>query len=589
MAHRSAEPRVGARLRRPALFDEAAEHDAVNALQARFEQAEYPQPCARDAGAPHHALRNGGEEQLGIIRSGEREVVGCTARQNVVERRRESLSLLAGKRRDHARGVGRERRHRVAMARRDFAERHGARTEIFKRRQGGGKPRNQSRGRFEVVIGEMLARVVRVQRAALAAQRRQCVREAGRTGARTRAAQDRPFERRGRAIVGALGGAEPKQRMLDERKQRHGRKPAEPRFRDEAGEASDRGLVEPIAAGIVGRNAPARERGDHPPGKPAIRRHQRRNAVRTLERLAQRDRDRERFLVGIRGLDHREAFERARNRRIVEPLAPMFGRGRGPHRFRNHALAAVRRGVAERRHGRAVEVKTRQQSLHGELRVPSRGRERVGLARSGAGDHLPGGLVEVGVEARQHHGAMRQPRDGGEQLGGRRHRAGRARRDDGRIAGREPRGFGRDQKIPAGCGLDRAALGEDRRPGVARDLEKRERELPIRIEPVWHQRVEPAPRHLTGRHVIDQPGEIVGEPQRRGGAVGDQRRAARAVQPGRTRPAQHQPGQQQPALERAKCRRQVERGLRGGTRGDVRKRELVLVDVADGANARQQR
>ena len=38
--HRAAEPGIAARLRRPGAFDEPAEHDAVDALQARFQRAE---------------------------------------------------------------------------------------------------------------------------------------------------------------------------------------------------------------------------------------------------------------------------------------------------------------------------------------------------------------------------------------------------------------------------------------------------------------------------------------------------------------------------------------------------------------------
>ena len=44
MAHRAAEPGIAARLRRPDAFDQAAQHQPVDRLQARFEQAEDAHP-----------------------------------------------------------------------------------------------------------------------------------------------------------------------------------------------------------------------------------------------------------------------------------------------------------------------------------------------------------------------------------------------------------------------------------------------------------------------------------------------------------------------------------------------------------------
>ena len=65
MAHRPAEPGIGARLRRPGAFDEAAEHDAVDCRCSRASSG--PKMRTRTPGAPgpaHHAVGDGGAEQF---------------------------------------------------------------------------------------------------------------------------------------------------------------------------------------------------------------------------------------------------------------------------------------------------------------------------------------------------------------------------------------------------------------------------------------------------------------------------------------------------------------------------------------------
>ncbi len=99
--------------------------------------------------------------------------------------------------------------------------------------------------------------------------------------------------------------------------------------------------------------------------------------------------------------------------------------------------------------------------------------------------------------------------------------------------------------------LDAIALAQDLRPRFARDLQKSQRELPILIELVGHQLVEPIPRHAARRHVVDQPREIVGERASGRRCLGDQRRAARAVQFRRLRPLADELREQQPPLEAA--------------------------------------
>ena len=66
-AHRAAEPGIVAGFARPGAFVEAAEHDALERLQARFQRAEDAHAHVRRFGTAHHAVGDGGVEQLGIV------------------------------------------------------------------------------------------------------------------------------------------------------------------------------------------------------------------------------------------------------------------------------------------------------------------------------------------------------------------------------------------------------------------------------------------------------------------------------------------------------------------------------------------
>ena len=213
---------------------------------------------------------------------------------------------------------------------------------------------------------------------------------------------------------------------------------------------------------------------------------------------------------------------------------------------------------------------------------------RSGVTFGIARDHGPGRLVQLGVEAGQHHRAMRQPGDGREQLGGRRHRSGRSGGDHRSVVlERETARLGRDQKVAPRRRLDRSALGQNGGPGLARDLQELQCELPILVEAIRHQLVELLPRHLARRQVVHQAREIVGERKCSGRPGDDQRSVSFAAQRRGLRPAGHQLGEQQPPLEPVDRRRQVEHGLlrhRG-----LRERDLVLVDIAERHDARQDR
>ena len=78
---------------------------------------------------------------------------------------------------------------------------------------------------------------------------------------------------------------------------------------------------------------------------------------------------------------------------------------------------------------------------------------------------LPGLVVQIGVEPRQHHRALLQAGHGGEEFRGRRHRAGRTRRDHRPFMMRgQARGFGLDQAVAPFRGLDPADLLQMFRP-----------------------------------------------------------------------------------------------------------------------------
>src|SRR5262249_17493341 len=87
-------------------------------------------------------------------------------------------------------------------------------------------------------------------------------------------------KRRDRARVGAFGGAEPRERMLEEGEQRNRGKPAERGVRRQPREPPGGGIRERIAAGIVDRDLPAFERRQHPARQGAVGRDQGRGLVR---------------------------------------------------------------------------------------------------------------------------------------------------------------------------------------------------------------------------------------------------------------------------------------------------------------------
>ena len=204
-----------------------------------------------------------------------------------------------------------------------------------------------------------------------------------------------------------------------------------------------------------------------------------------------------------------------------------------------------------------------------------------------ARDPAPGLLVESHVEPRQYDRALRKLRDGRKQLCGCRHRAGGAGGDHRLIAAGKAPHLGLDEEVAPRGGVDLAGFVEALRPIAARDLEEIERVLPIRVELVRHQAVEPLPVHLAGNNVVDQPGEIVSKSKRGGRRVGNQRCALFGANRGG--PAHDQLREQKPPVQRFDRRRK-----RQGVFGELCSRsvcenDLVFVQIAECNDAWQDR
>ena len=234
----------------------------------------------------------------------------------------------------------------------------------------------------------------------------------------------------------------------------------------------------------------------------------------------------------------------------------------------------------------ALDADARQQRLQRKLRMPRRGSDVLAVM---AGDQPPAVLVEMGVQSRQYHRAVRKPRNSGDQICGCRDRPGRA--GDNHRPVRFPgkaRCLGFDQRIASRRRLDSLRFAQNLRPAFARDLQEAQRELPKRVELVRYQFVQPLPRHVAGCHVFHQPGEVVRQSRSRRRRLRHQRRSG-AVDFRRLRPSHHQPCQQKLAFEPAQRRRQGQRIRRHAPGRALGERDLVLVDVADRDNARQDR
>ena len=137
--------------------------------------------------------------------------------------------------------------------------------------------------------------------------------------------------------------------------------------------------------------------------------------------------------------------------------------------------------------------------------------------------------------------------------------------------------------------LDGAAFGQNGRPSLARELEEFQRQLPIGVELVGYEIVEMVPWHLPCGHVVDHARQIIGERQRCRRILRDERFTGLAAHVRRRRPAGDELSEQQTAFQPAQRRRQIERLCADAARGRLGEGQLVLVEIADGDDARQER
>ena len=148
----------------------------------------------------------------------------------------------------------------------------------------------------------------------------------------------------------------------------------------------------------------------------------------------------------------------------------------------------------------------------------------------------------------------------------------------------QARGFRLDQAVASLGGFDPADFLQVLRPRLARDAQEFERVLPVFVELVGHQFVERFPGDAARHHVVHQPRQIAGQRQRRRRPTDHERRRYRAF-----RPCRNQMRQCQAALQFAEPWRNVERRHAAELFGAFRKRQFVLVDVAERHDARQDR
>ncbi len=205
-----------------------------------------------------------------------------------------------------------------------------------------------------------------------------------------RAAQALPLEpARGSPARGG-SEAERRQRVLQHRQQSDRRQPLADGAGQQAQQRCRRRVRERLAGTVIHDHAIARELGCHPERKSAVRRDERGARLRPLERVPQRQRDRDGLLLLIGGLQPEQAADLRGER--VAPLREGAGgkertRDRGRPRLslgeRGGARESARspgpnaltqpspggRGLFERSHISPGRAHPRQQALHARLRV----------------------------------------------------------------------------------------------------------------------------------------------------------------------------------------------------------------------------
>jgi hypothetical protein len=222
----------------------------------------------------------------------------------------------------------------------------------FERRQRGGETSNELHRAGQFAAVQSAARIGPVQVDPFAASKffeeyaQACerTRQAAGAWAGARAAEDRALQRGDRAFISA--SIKPQERVFEQGKQRHRRRSVERRGRGKPCKYSGRCIGKGIAGGILSGDAPAAESDGDAAGERPIRSDQS-CGFAVLYGFAQRDRDRQRLLFGMRRLDHRHGAECGIGMRFESGVGcalPPFFRCRGrPHGFGHQPLAAARR------------------------------------------------------------------------------------------------------------------------------------------------------------------------------------------------------------------------------------------------------
>ncbi|MCC2110099.1 MAG: hypothetical protein KDJ40_22060, partial [Hyphomicrobiales bacterium] len=260
--------------------------------------------------------------------------------------------------------------------------------------------------------------------------------------------------------------------------------------------------------------APAREFRAHASRNGAIGRDQRRGLYRRLQRLAQTDRDGERFLALVGGFDQADVGERilalaSMRDDIGSPVWRRLARRQGLRDetppFVQHC---VRRG--ERAHILARNFEARQQPRERGLRMAVR---RLGYLPR-AGRQPPVLFRHDVVEARQDHGAARHACDGAHEFRGRAVRAGRAEHDRRFVHLGEPRRLAIDQSRAPRGEIDRAAISENIRPEFDRDLQEFRGNAPVAIVIFSRKTPDRRPVRAFDDEFVDEIGKFSGERKR---------------------------------------------------------------------------
>ena len=501
--HRATEPGIGAALRRPGAFDQPAEHDAIAVGQARFEQAEDAHAQARRAAGGARHCR---PARRRTVRHNPTLTTASLAADGLVASSSSASASFAPSGPMNAACSPSCSERAASMSRCRAAsslKRERSSAGPFQRLQRRGEFRHKALGfpdlgrRSDTCADRTGADVSLTARSVLSARARPAVPRLGR-GPRSTARSRRSVACRWSLAPSRSSGC------LSNASSVTGSTPATAacaasRAKIPAG-VSASGSPPVSSTAIFQRiNAAATRRAERRgPASPA--RRSCRPAPLRAARWRSASASSSALAASITVSVETAASACAANARSRARSPPRIGSHCRPHRFGQQRFAAVR--LCQRIHRAAGYADARQQRLHGELRMARRGGNfLLRITR----DQPPRLFVEIGVEAGQHDGAVRQTRDRRNQFGSRGNRSGRTGGDHRAIglAGK-PRGLRLDQRIAPLRGFDAVAFLAASPAMLRVRSEKSQRLLPILVEVVRHEIVEPFPRHAAGCHVVDQ-------------------------------------------------------------------------------------